>query len=306
MKTIAYLLLILFGTTYIQAQNREPGTEDFSFAFMTDIHLQHGRNSVDGFIQAIDTLNKLNPDFLLTGGDLVEHGLMSQAGSAFMLYFETIKRINMPVYNTIGNHDCFSFSRHSKVENVKILDRKKLYKQYFGDTYYSFDYMGWHFMVLDAMSTIKDSLGNIIDVSRIDSLQIEWIKSELSAIDGLTPIVLSTHIPFLHSRISLIRGNYEPIGQTAIIDNSNEVLDLFKNHNLRLVLQGHMHILEDINANNKVRFITGGAVSADKWKGPKYSENPLFKMEEGFLILHIKNDEISWDYIDYGWEVTQE
>ena len=29
-------------------------------------------------------------------------------------------------------------------------------------------------------------------------------------------------------------------------------------------------------------------------------------MQEGFLIVHVKNDEISWDYIDYGWEVTKE
>ena len=207
---------------------------------------------MDGFKQTIDTLNKLNPEFLLTGGDLV-----SRADSMFKLYVETCKRIKIPIYNTIGNHDCLSLTQYSTIKNAEIQDRKKMYKQYLGDTYYSFNYKGWHFMVLDALSTIKDSLGNLIEVSHIDSVQIEWINSELASIDTLTPIVLSTHIPFLNSRISLSKGNYKPIGRTAIIDNSNEVLNLFRNHNLRLVLQGHTHNLDDINVNNKVRFISG-------------------------------------------------
>ena len=43
----------------------------FSFAFLTDIHLQPEKHAVEGFRLAIDTINKLNPDFVLTGGDLV-------------------------------------------------------------------------------------------------------------------------------------------------------------------------------------------------------------------------------------------
>ena len=150
---------------------------------MTDIHLQYGRNSVDGFKQAIDTLNKLKPDFLLTGGDLVEHRLISQTDSIYKLYVETCKQINMPVYNSIGNWDCFSFNKYGKHENVEIQDRKKMFNQYLGDSYYSFNYKGWHFMVLDALSSIKDSEGNLVDISCIDSVQIEWIKNELDNID---------------------------------------------------------------------------------------------------------------------------
>lgn len=43
-------------------------TDNFSFAFITDIHLQPERNAVEGFLKAIDTINDLNPDFVITGG----------------------------------------------------------------------------------------------------------------------------------------------------------------------------------------------------------------------------------------------
>ena len=80
------------------------------------------------------------------------------------------------------------------------------------------------------------------------------------------------------------------------IYNREEILHLFDNHNLKLVLQGHVHWLEDINKMGRTRFITGGAVAGrPSWKGAKYNE-------EGFLNIHIgENDEITWDYIDYGW-----
>jgi len=66
---------------------------------------------------------------------------------------------------------------------------------------------------------------------------------------------------------------------------------------LKLVLQGHLHYLEDINVANKIHFITGGAVSASWWNGPR---GPV---EEGFLLLRIKGEDIEWEYVDYGWEV---
>jgi len=28
-------------------------------------------------------------------------------------------------------------------------------------------------------------------------------------------------------------------------------------------------------------------------------------MEEGFLLVKISDDELTWDYIDFGWEVEE-
>ena len=67
------------------------------------------------------------------------------------------------------------------------------------------------------------------------------------------------------------------------------------------MLQGHVHWVEDINVKGKIRFITGGAVAGrPSWRGAQHNE-------EGFMYMHIgQHDEISWDYIDYGWEARVE
>ena len=67
-------------------------------------------------------------------------------------------------------------------------------------------------------------------------------------------------------------------------------------HNLKLVLQGHLHYLEDIKVNG-VNFITVGAVSARWWNGPNHG------VEEGFLMISTEGDDFDYEYIDYGWEV---
>ena len=60
-----------------------------------------------------------------------------------------------------------------------------------------------------------------------------------------------------------------------------EILDLFKGYNLKLVLQGHLHTIEDIFIDG-IHFLTGGAISAVWWTGPNRS------FEEGFMLLSIK------------------
>src|SRR5512133_3578605 len=66
---------------------REKEDKDaFSVAFMTDIHLQPGRDAVEGFTQSLDTVNSMKPDFILTGGDLIMDALGQRYGRADSLY----------------------------------------------------------------------------------------------------------------------------------------------------------------------------------------------------------------------------
>ncbi|MBU1475570.1 MAG: metallophosphoesterase, partial [Acidobacteria bacterium] len=54
--------------------------------------------------------------------------------------------------------------------------------------------------------------------------------------------------------------------------------------------------LEDIYVNG-IHFITGGAVSANWWDGPRNG------MEEGFLLVECEGDSIEWEHVDFGWDV---
>ena len=60
---ILFLFLFFVGCEQkTTVQEDKTADDEFSFAFLTDIHLQPELNAVEGFKQAIDTVNKLNPD----------------------------------------------------------------------------------------------------------------------------------------------------------------------------------------------------------------------------------------------------
>jgi hypothetical protein len=167
-----------------------------------------------------------------------------------------------------------------------------MFEHRIGKRYYSFDHKGWHFIVLDAVSITKDREY----IGLIEDDQIEWIKSDLQKIDKKTPIAISVHIPFITSQTQLQDGSLASTPAYLVINNARDVLLLFWEYNLKLVLQGHLHFLEDIYVNDDVHFITGGAVSG-RWWNNKPTDYP----EEGFLLVKVKGEEIEWDYVDYGW-----
>lgn len=126
MKKIILLFVVLaFAMACSQdpAERTSKKEETFSFVFLADIHLQPQRNANVGFLQAIDTINKMAPDFVLTGGDNIYDALgqtYERSKSLYDLYIESMKNFTMPVYNTIGNHDVFGLYEKSGVEPTHV------------------------------------------------------------------------------------------------------------------------------------------------------------------------------------------
>jgi len=262
-----------------------------------DIHLQPELNAVQGFKQAIDSVNKINPDFVITGGDLVMDALgvgYNRADSLYDLYNETVENLKMPVNNTIGNHELFGIFKESGVDKSNAEFGEKMYEKRIAKRFYSFKHKGFVFFNLDA---IEDTHNNGY-IGKIDSTQLDWIKSSLDSIDKSTPIVITTHIPFITVWPQIENGTMITNIHGLVVENAKEVLDLFKDHNLKLVLQGHLHFFEDICVNN-IHFVTGGSVCSKWWEGKRSG------LEEGFLIVKVKNQQLSFEYKDYGWLVNE-
>jgi len=300
MKQLILLLLVSILSFAFQ-QKREtqsPQKKDqFSFVFMTDIHLTREKNATIGFSQAIDTINKLAPDFVLTGGDNIMDALaVSYAGadSAYTLFEENIKSLTMPVHSTLGNHEVFGLYEKSGVSPDHEQFGKKLYENRLEKRYYSFDFKNWHFVVLDGIGFTDDRHY----YGHVDAEQIEWLKDDLTKA-GNKPIVVSTHIPLLSVGSQIMQGPTEGMGEGSIITNAKEVIAVLEQHNTKLVLQGHLHFLEDINYNG-IHYITGGAVSAQWWQGPR------FGMEEGFVKIDVSGEDFTWKYVDFGWDAVSE
>ncbi len=297
LKRCSIIILIGLAVGFNCSQLHE-NKESFRFVFMTDIHVQPELDGDEGFKQAIAKVNALNPrpDFVITGGDLVMDVCRQnyeRADSLYTLYAEVCKNFKMPVYHGIGNHEHFGLFEISGIrpdhpEYAQKMFRKRLGQ---GTTYRSFDHKGWHFVLLDDIGIAEDRgyLGYV------DQEQLAWLKADLQKLDDDMPVVAVIHIPMASFSIQLQQGATAPVGRHILLNNSNEVFDAFKNNKLRLVLQGHSHIVEEMIFRD-LHFITGGSVCGSWWRGP------FEGFSEGFVVVDVRGNDFKWHYQTFGWQ----
>lgn len=287
------LILLLSFSICGQAQEYTNGQESFEFVFMTDIHVKPEMNAPEGFQMAIDKANELNPDFVLTGGDLVYdvmRGNQGRADTLFTLYTEMIKGLNMPIYHCMGNHDLFAIYEESPETSDHPDYKYGMFERYLGKTYYSFDHKGWHFIVLNSLDVTPEKRYTGV----FHKEQIEWLKKDVAQLDKNTPIVIATHLPMI-TTYAQVNGS----AGKRNVSNAHEVFKLLEEHNLKLVLQGHIHWKESGYINDRFHFITGGSIAGNGWKGRRHNTR------EGFMKISVKGEELSWEYVDHGWEKTR-
>lgn len=294
-RTFLFMLL-MFLSSELFAQT---SSNNLRFVFMTDIHIQSELYAKEGTLEAIKRINDLGPDFVLTGGDNIMDALRQnyeRSDSLFTILKSTMSAIEHPLYYTIGNHDVFGLSVKSGVDISHKEFGKALYERRISKRYYSFDVKNWHFISLDAIGM---NLKTRKYYGYIDDEQIEWLKQDLIKTGTKTPIAVITHIPLRTIYSQVYDSPVKATDSAEVVVNANKVLEVFNEYNLKLVMQGHMHFIEDINYKN-VRYVTGGAVSANWWQGP------LDGMEEGFMLFDIDGEDISWKYVDFGWNAKKD
>ncbi len=285
---------LFFLTTSVLGQNKiSEKNESFTFAFLTDIHLKPEMNAPKGFQMAIDKVNELNPDFVITGGDLVfdaMRGNQARCDSLFSLYKEMSAGFHMPVYNCMGNHDLFAIYAESPETSDHPDYKYGMYERYIGKTYYSFNHKGWHFIVLNSLDVTENKRYTGV----FSESELQWLKEDLAKVDTLTPIVITSHIPMITARAQVTgsegKGN---------VGNSAAVLEMLENYKNILILQGHIHWKEYGNVNDRIQYITGGSIAGNGWKGRRHNT------KEGFVLVTVKGNDFNWDYIDHGWEAER-
>ncbi len=270
--------------------------ESFRLIFICDIHVMPELRGTEGFAAAIERINELEPDIVITGGDLIYDALEAdhkRATSLYDLYIEMRGRIKAPVYDVIGNHEVFGLYTSSGVDPDHEEYGKRMFIGRLGDgsTYRSFDFGGWHFILLDTVGFTSDRRY----FGLVGRGQLDWIAKDLEKTGRDTPIVVAGHIPLVSAYGQTKKGAASPPAPSEVVVNSHEVLALFEEYDLRLVLQGHLHIVEQI-AIKGTHFVTGGAVSGAWWKGP--FEGFL----EGFVVVDIDGERFTYYYESYGWD----
>jgi 3',5'-cyclic AMP phosphodiesterase CpdA len=255
---------------------------------MTDIHIQPGAENE--FQKAIIKAASFDPDFIITGGDLVMDALevkKTTADSLFELYKRICSLSPVPVYNTPGNHDIWGWG----LKNADTLDPDYgygMFKRLLGNPFQLFSHKGIFFLILPSVVYNSGSAY----VGSFSHETLKQVKETLQTVPKDAPLVLITHIPILTAETQWEEGALIPNHPMTAVGNSSELLTLLSEHNLKLILQGHLHIYERIEIAG-VQIITGGAVSGKWWQGV-YKKTP-----RGFLLVDVNGSTFSTQYITY-------
>ncbi len=286
----------VLGRTALPIQGSERGP--LRIVFHTDAHASQDGEIPIALMMAAEAINAQKPDLVLGGGDLVTGGLALSAEDVapdWDAYMAMHRAIKAEHHVAIGNRDLVGV--FPKDGSPPAADPRLVYKQRLGltRTYDAFDALGYHVMLLDTMHISGDEHKYHGWVS---PEQQDWIEAELSRIPRGKPIILVLHFPLLTAFFGATEGLTIRAEPNFVVTNNAEVLGLFEEHNLALVLQGHLHVSELMHWHGTT-FITGGAICGKWWRGS------YFGTVEGFNLITLHPDRIEWEYLDYGWHANR-
>ncbi len=212
----------------------------FSFAIFGD-RTGGERGGLQVLRDAVRMTNDLDPDLVLTVGDLVQgYNRPGQWLAQMRDYKRIMGRLDAPWYPVAGNHDVYA-------RPTRPGGHVPLYKEHFGPLYYSFDYRWAHFVVL-----FSDESLSYRDPGRTQNMspaQLEWLRQDLAATEAKQVFVFLHH-PRWTPRY---RGSNWPEVHRVLRDDGR----------VAAVFAGHIHQVRDDGVRDGIHYYTlattGGA-----------------------------------------------
>ncbi len=181
--------------------------------------------------------NNIKPDLVLNLGDLVEDFNDHDKDIENLNYiWNKFKKISVPFYSCIGNHDLRSMISREEVE--KIMEYKH--------STFSFNIDGMHIVILGTFvnNEMGTEEGGIFKTQFLSDEDLEWLKKDLS-INSL-PSIVCVHFGVAEDKM---KGNwwFENCPETALLGNREELKNILKqDKNLLAVFSGHQHWTKNI------------------------------------------------------------
>lgn len=258
--------------------------KSLKIAWLSDIHVKPTEIAETGMRKAFRNANKLQPDFIINGGDSIMDALAAdkaQTQSQWKVWDKVIKEENkLPIYHCIGNHDVWGWQlKDQTVKSDPLYEKNWVVKQHnMSNRYYSFTKDKWHFIVLD--STQENNGGYI---ARIDEPQFAWLENELKNTPLEKFICIVSHIPIISFCAAMFFEKNEPNGDFKIIRallhvDNRRIKALFKQYNnIKVCLSGHIHLQDEVEYLG-IKYFCNGAVSGNWWNGAFQEFAPAFAL----------------------------
>jgi 3',5'-cyclic AMP phosphodiesterase CpdA len=204
-------------TMNLLAKKNGEAVTPFSFIQLSDTHVGFegppNPLGTQAFERAVEWINQLpqRPDLVLFTGDLTHDTEDRDEHARRMKLFQKISRrlTVAKIKHVPGEHDAG-------------LDGAALYRDIFGETFYSFDHRGIHFIALDNVSHGKPTVG---------PEQLTWLKKDLARFPTTAPIVVFTHRPLFD-----LKPEWE-----WFTSDGDAVMNLLTPYENVTVLYGHIH-----------------------------------------------------------------
>lgn len=277
--TILTFVIMLAGALYYFHQGNKskgPGDNDgqkevlFTFVVLGDSKIlpdpQWRGNKI--LTQLVEAINKDNPNLVFYLGDGPDEG---GPISNMVLFRETLNRLNSPWYPTIGNHEIY---RGGSPEG-NAGDGERNFQEVFSDklpvkdaqgkrvSYYSFDYHGSHFIVLDtAWQAMKDVEKNGLQPQ---NAQWEWLVRDLESSRPRSEyIFIFGHEPPLMPYSAREMPYYQKVSDLygSTWNNPHTVesfIQLCRQYRVDTVFSGHFHTYLNFKDGETTHMISGGA-----------------------------------------------
>lgn len=231
--------------------------ESYSFYVATDIHITSSDDSANlhHFLNALRNDSTAPLGVIL--GDCIDRKGLFPAFIDMLQYDNTTQLYNRPLMYALGNHDVY-------------FNGWDTFKELIGPAVYYFTVGADLYIVLDSAT------------GTLGAKQTAWLK-ELLASQRVSYryCFILTHTNFFNSDASQALSGCMPLEETM------QLLDLFDQHSVTLVLQGHDHFREELTMKG-VQYTIVGALETSM-KRPEYlrvSVTPHGLTYDWYEIVH--------------------
>jgi hypothetical protein len=174
----------------VAVESRNPWThlrlnrslEQFQFAIISD---RTGGHRAGIFSRAVELLNLMQPEFVLSVGDLIEgYTTPEQARNQWKEFQGYVGRLQMPFFYAPGNHD------------VLTPDMARVWQEKFGRRYYHFVYKKVLFLILNAYDGPEvDAKNGKHFKDQFSKEQLDYVKQALEENPSVRWTVVALHPP---------------------------------------------------------------------------------------------------------------
>jgi hypothetical protein len=239
--------------------------------------------------QAVEDANLLDPDLVMTVGDLVNGYNQTEKWMEQMEEFQaTMSELKMPWFPVAGNHDIYWRKDAKKPEARPPREHEASYEKHFGPLWYWFEHKNTGFLVLFSDEGHPDGRPRNFgdrEQQQISSSQLNWIATELEKMKRLQHVFVFLHHPFWWGE-RYPGSNWDKVHQLLV-----------KNGNVRAVLAGHIHQMRYDGVRDGIGYYALATTGGSLTPGMEYE---YFGLLHQFNVVAVRSNGFSMASIPVG------